>query len=423
MTVTPPTAELRRGWPVILACGIGVGLGNTGLAFYSMTLFITPLMHAFGWNRAELSGASFCLLIGTIVTSPFVGRLIDRFGAMRVAMFSMLANAIGFAGLSYTAGSLTQFYACWLFISFLGTGTTPVIWSRTVTLWFRRHLGLALAITLCGTGVVAMLAPSLINHIMSEYGWRAAYRCMAAVIVVIGMPLVYLLLRRKIDAVRPFDVLAVTSDAAAAPQSLHINGTASLALAMRTPTFWRMAVGIALASAVIAGLAVHIVPMMIDTGLSRSEAAGRMGMLGVAIIVGRLSIGALLDRASPRLVSFCALVLPGLSCLLMAGHVSAEACVIVLGLAAGSEVDLLAFMVRRYFGIPAYAAIYGSLISCFSVGASVGPLIAGHLRDVNGNYSAVLYAGALAALIGASLFGTLTGASETRAVETSMKSY
>ncbi len=424
MTATPSTSELGRGWLVIIACALGVGLGNTGLAFYSMTLFIAPLSHDFGWTRGQVSGASFCLLIGTIVTSPFVGRLIDRFGAMRLAMTSMSAVAIGFAALSYSTGSLVQFYATWLFISFFGTGTTPVVWTRTVNLWFRRHLGLALAITLCGTGVVAMVAPSLLNGVMAHHGWRSAYLSIAAFILVIGMPTVYLLLRGKTQS---------GSEAAASPQrieeaSRHYRATghpsgATFSEAVRTLTFWQMAIGIALASLVIAGLAVHMVPMMVDSGLPRAQAAANMGLLGVAIIVGRLSIGVLLDQLSPRVVSGVALMLPALTCLMMSQHVSAAACVVVLGLSAGAEVDLLAFLVRRYFGMTAYAAIYGCLVSCFSLGASIGPMLAGHLRDIDGNYETALYGGAIAAIVGALLFGTLAGAMHLPAPKRSTASY
>jgi len=392
--------EFAKGWPVILACALGVGLGTTGLAYYSMSLFIGPLGKEFGWNRTEISGATLCLLLGTILTSPMVGALIDKIGTVKLAMLSMLAVALGFVVLAINPGSLPLYYGTWLFISFAGTGTTPIIWTRTVNFWFDTHRGLALAITLCGTGVVAIIAPLSLNAVITGYGWRAAYGAVAAVIVIIGMPAVYALLARRAGP-------EVAAPDAGLPRELAKVEGNTVAEAAATPAFWQMGIGILLIAMIVSGFIVHLVPMMVDMGIPIKQAAANMSMLGIAIIVGRLAIGALLDSLPARLVAFFVLLLPALAALVLLGKVSPVVAVVLVGMSAGAEVDLLAYLVRTYFGMRRYAGIYGWLLSAFSLGAGLGPIFAGKLHDMNGNYTVALTSAAALTVVSAGLFGLL----------------
>jgi len=63
---------------------------------------------------------------------------------------------------------------------------------------------------------------------------------------------------------------------------------------------------------------------------------------------------------------------------------------IVIGLAAGAELDLLAFLVSRYFGLHDYGKLYGALYIFFSIGAGLAPAAFGMAFDYFGNYTLVL---------------------------------
>jgi MFS family permease len=63
----------------------------------------------------------------------------------------------------------------------------------------------------------------------------------------------------------------------------------------------------------------------------------------------------------------------------------------LIGLAAGAEYDLLAFMVARYFGMKSYGGIYGVLYSCFALGAGVGPVSFGANFDRTHGYAESLH--------------------------------
>ena len=78
--------EFRSGWLVILACAIGVGVGLTGLPFYTFGVFINPLEDAFGWRRSSIAAGLMVLNAGTLFLSPLLGMVMDRVGVKAIAV-------------------------------------------------------------------------------------------------------------------------------------------------------------------------------------------------------------------------------------------------------------------------------------------------------------------------------------------------
>ena len=405
-----PRGEFSRGWLILVAATIGVGLGTTGLPFYSFGQFVLPVSHEFGWSRGAMSGGISCLMIGTVLTSPFVGRAVDTFGVRVVAVLSQIGLALGFLGVSFVDGSLGWFFAAWLALSFLGSGTSPIVWTRAVAGHFERSRGLALGIMLCGTGLVAIAAPLVISPIIAEFGWRVAYRVLAATLVVVGLPITLALLRDRpagnATAQAGTAQAGTAPDGEAAGLAPALSGT-SLGEAIRGSAFWRLELAFFLISVVVGGLIVHLTPLLVDRGFTPIVAAHTVASLGYAIIVGRLSLGALVDRFPPALVGAGLIALSALSCLLLALGAAPLPATLLLGLCAGAEVDLLAFLVSQLFGLRHYAQIYGWGISAFTAGAGVGPLIAGKSHDLTGSYTTTLYGYALVILVAAALIGSL----------------
>ncbi len=195
----PPTsnAEFARAWPVILAAAVGVGLGTTGLPIYTTGLFILPLHAAFGWSRSATEGALIGLTVGGVLMAPLIGAAADRFGVRRVALASQLGLCLGYLGLAFNGGSLPGYYIGWAVLSVLGAGTSPIVWTKAVASWFEQNRGLALGLTLCGTGLVAIVGPAIIGGLIAAHGWRAGFIALAAAQLLIGWPLTAILLRTR----------------------------------------------------------------------------------------------------------------------------------------------------------------------------------------------------------------------------------
>lgn len=402
-------AEFQRGWRSLLAAAIGNGSGLSGLAFYTFGVFVLPLVAAFGWTRGEVSIAASFLIIGTAITAPLVGSMIDRFGARRVGLISMVALALGYALLTTIDGTIGMFYAAWLGLSLIGGGTTPVVWTRTVNIWFDRGRGLALGLALAGSGVAGVFAPLLVTKVIAAYGWQAGYLAIGAFILVVSTPLIALLLQERPVAGAPLPAGVGSADTAAEPTT-PLPGL-ELAQALRDLAFWKIAVGFFLVSAVIAALIINLIPLLVDRGLDAGQAAGIAGVMGIAVLVGRVVIGMLLDHLPSSLVAAVVLGLCALGCFALslpdAPLWVVGVSVLSLGLAAAAEVDLVAYLSSRFFGMRAYGKVYGWQLTSFYLGAAVGPLAAGMAYDRFGSYLPTLYFASAALLFGALVTATL----------------
>jgi MFS family permease len=400
--------EFRRGWRPLLASSIGNGAGLSGLAFYTFGVFVVPLVEAFGWTRGTVSGAASSLIIGTAITAPIIGSIIDRYGVRRVGIGSMIALALGYAVLSQLGDSIAMFYAAWLALSLIGGGTTPVVWTRTVGVWFDRGRGLALGLALAGSGFASLFAPVLTNKAIAAWGWQGGYLAIGAFILFLAVPLIALFLKDRPPVAAPATTgIAAGAGVGAAPELPGL----SLEEARRTAAFWKIALGFFFVSGVVAALIINLVPLLIDRGLDRADAAAIASVMGIAVLGGRIGIGFLLDRLHAPAVARTLLGLCAGGCLLLSlgdvpGWVIGLA-VMSLGLAAAAEVDLVAFLTSRFFGMKAYGRIYGWQLTAFYLGAAIGPFAAGRAYDHFQSYVPTLYFAAGALLFGAIVTGTL----------------
>ncbi|MSO97592.1 MAG: MFS transporter [Rhodospirillaceae bacterium] len=389
-------AEFRQGWKIVLAAAFGVGVGLIGAPIFSLGTLLVPLSKAFGWSRAEVSLASLCLVFGTIVTALFVGRFVDRFGVRRIGIISLCLLAVAFVGMTQITANIYTFYLGLVLLSLAGCGTSPIIWTRGVATWFDKKRGLAFGMTLAGTGVAAMLMPPFVGSLIAQYDWRAGYLGLAAVTAVALIPVVLFFYERgekHVDTSAPV-----------------LTGF-TLQESLKTRHFWQLGVGNVLVTGATAALVVHFVALLTDAGITSAVAVGVAGIIGAAIIVGRLLTGYLVDRFHAPYVGAALVLLPCAGAILMRATlpdltwVSVSA--VTIGLAAGAEVDLVAFLVSRYFGLKSYGQIYAAQFILFELAVGFGPVIAGRLFDIEGSYDTALLVCAAAYVGAATAIGTL----------------
>ena len=106
-------------------------------------------------------------------------------------------------------------------------------------------------------------------------------------------------------------------------------------------------------------------------------------------------MGILLDYFRAPLIAAIFLSAPFISAIILVGNIDSSIVIsismIIIGLAAGAELDLLAFLASRYFGLKEYGKLYGSLYIFFSIGAGLAPALFGTYFDINGDYTLLLY--------------------------------
>lgn len=386
--------EFRRGWGVLLACAIGNAAGISGLPFFSLSSFMGPLHDAFGWSRGEIGLAATFMTVGIFCMGAIVGRLCDRFGVRRVVIPSIVAYALVCLALTQIGGTPWTLYAGYVAFAVLGTATTSVGWSRPVTAWFDRRRGLALGLMTSGSGVASMLGPIYVTTLIARFGWQAGWLGLAAV-AISALPLAILLLR---DAPQ-------TPRGAVVVEALGLRGSQ----AFRTRQFWFMALGILAFTCGTGGVIIHLTPLLVDKGLDRAGAAKVLALMGMGIVVGRLTGGWLLDRLHGPLVAICIFACAPLSYVLLSvlGAPAAPFAVLFMGLSIGAEVDVLAYFTGRFFGTRSYSEIFGWLFGCLALGTAAGPVVVGALYEQSKSYGPALAVSGGLCLLAIVLYGTL----------------
>jgi MFS family permease len=401
-------SEFRDGGRVVFASAIGAAAGVTGMSVYALSILIGPLTEAFGWSREQLGAAKTVATAGFVLTAPFVGWFADRLGARPLAMGSLAALAVAMFWMTQIGPSVTSFYLSFFALAVVGGATTPLVWTRAVATWFRDKRGLAMALTLSGPGVIGVVTPLMLDTLIERFDWRAAYVTMGCFAALALVP-VGLWFRENRTAM-PAALAARPAQPALAIAAKAASGY-SVREALRTRWFWQIALAFVLIGAVVSALMVHLVPLMMDAGLGRTLAVRIAGVLGLSVIFGRLLTGWLVDRFHPPYVAAAFLIMPVFGCLLLTGETVTPFIVICaiafIGLAAGSEVDLVPYLTARYFGLRAYGKIYSWMFIAFYAGVAVGPLLLGRVYDRDGHYDTGLLLAIPVLAVGVVLVATL----------------
>lgn len=375
-------AELRRNWLLLLTCALGVGCSAVSLPFYMIGPLTKPIEAAMGWSRTEIQFAAiFSSGIG-IVTTPIIGWLIDRYGARVIALPSVFGVPVGL-GIASTANTPSLFYLGFAMAAILGAGTNPVLWSRVVAGEFDKARGAALGLALIGTAVVALTIPTIVVVLSEQFGWRTALRVLAIFPVLVVAPMVWLWLHPKTEV-----------KIHGAGGILDLPGL-TLKEATRHYRFWILFASILCAYLAISGLIANLVPALSDKGLSQTTAAALAGAVGMTMIPGRILAGVVIDRVWAPIVGLIVLTLPGLACLMFVFTTDLNLLFLscaLLGLAAGAELDLLAFMTAKYFGLKHYSKIYAIIYAGLATGSATAPMLFSSLRDFSGDYELSFFA-------------------------------
>lgn len=396
-----PAGEWRRGWPVVAAAMIGIGTGP-GLFQNLSSLFITGPVAEFGWSRGDIATAAGLGLLGGL-TVPFLGRLADRIGAKAIIVLAMLLLGLVYAGLASLSGPLWQYQALVFGLALTVPGTSSIVYGKLIAQRFEARRGIALGVATSGISISSLALAPVLGWVITAYGWRIGFLTLGAVVALLALPAVLLLLRReRAGPTRPDPH---------APNAVEPVEGMTGAETRRDSRYWRLGASAALINIASVGLVTSLVPFGTDRGLTPTDAALLVTSFAASQVVGRLLMGALVDRFRPQAtaaafaavstLAFVALQLPapGLGLLLVL--------VFLAGLMNGAEHDLLPFLAARLFGLRAYGELYGLLVMISLFGTAIGVTAFGRLHDATGHYGGALALAAASLGTAALLFLTL----------------
>jgi len=398
--------EFKYGWPVVASSAMGIGLGMSPLPFYTIGLFIAPLAQEFGWTVDQILLALLFFSVAALFTSPLIGFITDKIGVRKMVLISVFTFSLSFMAFALNNGSQTLYLGLWIALALFGSGTLPITWTKAVNKWFVKKRGLALGFSLLGTGLFGAFAKQYASYFIENYGWRTAYIALALLPLLVALPLAFFLFRDTDDPkvqgklAQMKAELPYLKDVKVENQVGH-----TLKEAFRDHRYWLLAFSFIPISFAIGGPIPNLETILDSKGFERVDAVNIATLIGIAVIVGRLLGGYLLDRIWAPAVTFVMFLIPIFACYIFMQpditYAMAMLAVCLIGLSAGIEYDVMAFFVSKYFGIKNYSAIYGSLYGFFAVGAGFGPYIFGKSFAMTGSYSTIFGYAAAAFVIGA----------------------
>ena len=393
------------GWWVALTAALGLFLGVAPIFVFSFSVFLKAFTGEFHATRAAVSLAFTLHNLVSAFTAPFAGRLIDRFGSRRVILPTTVIFGLILL-LALLTRSLWEIYLFYMATGFFGCGSGPVAYGSTVARWFDKHRGLALAVMMLGIGIGATVMPSLVQRLIANFGWRAAFASYGCAVLVIALPVVKAFLK---DNPAQIDLLP---DGATLPQVTDDRQSSGLSWpeARRSRSFWFMVSAFFLLGASVHACVLHIVAMLTDRGITAQTAALASSLTGAALLMGRICAGALMDRYFAPFVAASFSTGVALGILLLAfGHRTsiAFAGAFLVGLGMGAEADIIAYLTSRYCGLRSFGEIYGYAFATFVIAGALGTLLMGVGFDKTGAYAVPLTGFFGATAVAAILFGLL----------------
>jgi MFS family permease len=390
--------SLFYGWWVVFACAVGLFLGPP-VSVFSFPVFLKPLMQDFHAGRAAVSLGFTLNLMVVAVSAPFVGWLIDRYGSRRVILWATATFSLILLLNKGFSANIRQFYFFCVALGLVGNGVGPIPYGSVVSHWFDRRRGLALGLMMIGIGSGAMIMPSFAQQLIARFGWRTAYAILGGAVLLVAIPVLLAFLKEK-----PQD-LGLLPDGAPPRNSTAESEAAAQGLsahdAWHSGAFWIMVCAFFLVSASTQGCVIHLAAMLGDRGITARTAALGSSLVGAALLLGRVGTGYLLDRLfAPRIAAvFFGGASLGIGLLWLGTTPVAFAGSFLVGLGLGAEVDLIAYLISRYFGLRAFGKIYSSAFAAFALAGALGPLIMGAGFDLTGSYRVPLIAFLAATMI------------------------
>lgn len=351
---------------------------------------------------------------------PFIGRMLDRWGARTV--LPMIALGLSMAcGWMSTLTTATGLYVGFTLIRCLGQGSLTLISNWIVGEWFQQYRGRAAGI--CGVGgtMSVLFIPQLNNLLINEYGWRNAWLILGAIVAIaLIVPAIVFLRNRpedmgllpdwkhpasngfknqSADAAKKTDGEGTTSETEVLPdtqihRALADANSFTAGEAIRCSTFWKLAAVGSTVSLVGTGLVFHQISIVSDLGVSRTDAISALGVQAIAATVSTLLAGYLTDRMPVRFILATSMLIEVLAILMLLNFPGPKWVFVysaLLGLHGGIIRSAGSIVWINYFGRKHQGSIQGYSMSAMVLAAALGPLPLALCRDYLGDYNVGLY--------------------------------
>ena len=396
----PDHGRVLRPWAVV-AGGFITLFFSAGI-WHSFGVFFKPLLAEFGLGRTTVSLVSSAAIVVIALTQLAIGWAMGKFGTSRVIRSGIALMGLGLF-LSGFAPGVAFIYLTFSLVMAAGYGFSSLVSvSNVIAPWFDRRRGAAIGIAFAGLSAGGLILTPLIQFLILEWSWRAAFRILGAGMFVVVVPLLWALLRDRTED-SGGDGEALETD----PPGASIN--VPVRQALRTMPFWLLSGTYFACGFTDFLLFFHFPLFAIGLGVADQTAANILGAAGGISLAGTVSLAWWSDRAGRTipLAAIYAVRAAGFVLLMMSRSTAPLYVFMVFyGFVLFASNPVTSAATRELYGPKSFGTLYGYLIFVHYLGAFSGPLTGGLVYEALGRYNeafligAVLLAGAAACALG-----------------------
>lgn len=372
----------------------------------SFGFYVVLLQDEFGWSKALVAGAFALTRVESGILGPLQGWLVDRYGPRPILRIGIVIFGSGFILFGFVDSILT-FYMTFAFIAIgasLGGFATLMV---SLVNWFSRHRAKAVSISQIGYSFGGLCVP-IVVLCLEAFGWRTTAMLSGLLVLVVGLPLIQVIKHRPDEIGETVDGVDHPLAKSGSDRSVFSQRDFTAREAMRTRSFWLLSVGHACALLVVSAVMVHL-GLHLTAGLNYSfaEAGFVVALMTGFQMLGQITGGYLGDKIDKRLLCVGCMVGHALGLILFAFATNAAmvfAFAMFHGLAWGIRGPLMVALRADYFGPSSFGTIMGFSSLIVMLGMSTGPIFAGYMADIYGNYEIGFICLAAGALLGSFCF-------------------
>ena len=379
--------KIFYGWFIVLA-GIIITAAGIGVFNSANSVSVKPICDELNLSRGEFTlHRTIITLVGAFLM-PLYGKIIKTHGVKKMFLISTISLTLVTIGYSFAA-QLWHFYVIAAINGIFVNGLNFMTVGIMVSQWFDDKKGFAMGLSYCGSGIGSAIMVPIVGQMIEQVGWRWSYRGIALIAALILIPTVLFIVKERPETMglKPY----IDKNKSAEELLKEQNAFAGITFkqALRTPTFWMLAVSFLLISICAGGPNTHTVPYLTDIGYTTAFAASVLSLTMIALTVGKVILGFIFDRfgtlSGSLFVAICCLGYPLLAMAAL-NPAAPWAYAVLLGLAScGFSVPVMV-LITKYFGSKDTATLFSvcSMITTFGTSASV-PLM-GIIYDISGSY-------------------------------------
>jgi OFA family oxalate/formate antiporter-like MFS transporter len=373
------TTRDRQGW-FIVATMFVVLLLVFGGGYNTVPVFVPGLLRAFpNWSHQRVSILPSVLAASAGLSILPVGWLVDRVEARVVMVFGALAAGSSFL-IASQSNSLAPMIAAYLLLGVGIAAGTVLPASLVIANWFAARRGIAMGIANAGSTTGGMVMTLVAGYAIRNWGWRAAYLTLGIPMIVVVIPLVLIMVRSR----PPGEVKLTVAQAADRLEGFEATS------ALATRSFWMIVVAQFCFAFAATGTLIHMASHLEGLGYSSANAALAISLIFGFAALGKVIMGFVADRVTARvaLALTFAIQAIGVAMVFIIGHAGLIALfVLVYGLSVAAPLMLLPLVIAESMGLKRFGFISGITGLAQTLGAAVGPLVAGKIFDVTRSFA------------------------------------